>query len=65
MNRKLKKEYNRLFKIDPIIANLFLLLHELADKDGQVKMPADEDEMLEQIQILMQARFNDPLGYAI
>ncbi len=35
-NRRFKREYNRLFKQDPLAANTFLLLCELADERGQV-----------------------------
>ena len=58
-NRKFKKEYERLFKKDPIGANIFLLLCEIADDKGQVA--TNEQEIAE----LMAARFNDPEEYAL
>jgi len=65
-NRKFKKEYNKLFKQDPIGANVFLLLAELADKRGQVKIQgSNEQEIAKEIQNLLVARFNDPEEYAL
>ena len=65
-NRVFKKEYNRLFKKDPIAANTFLLLAELADEKGQVKiLGTTEEEIGEEINKLMVARFNDPEEYAL
>jgi hypothetical protein len=57
MNRKFRRDYDRLFRKDPAAANLYLLLNELADESGQVE--ATEKELL----LLMMARFNDPLAY--
>ena len=57
--RKFRKDYDRLFKKDPIAANTLLLLCELADKNGQVK--TNEARFAE----LMAARFNDPEEYAL
>jgi len=59
-NRKLKRDYDRLFKKDPIAANTFLLLCELADEKGQV-IVKDESQIAE----LMAARFNNPEEYAL
>jgi len=65
-NRKFKKEYDRLFKQDPIGANVFLLLTELADEKGQVKFSGTtEEEIAGEIQKLLIARFNDPGEYAL
>ena len=58
-NRKFKRDYDRLFKQDPMGANMFLLLCELADEKGQVT--TNEVEMAE----LMVARFKDPEEYAL
>ncbi len=60
LNRKFRKKYNKLFRRDPLAANMLLLLAELADEGGKVVMPVDEDETLCQLQELMAARFNDP-----
>lgn len=65
-NRAFKTEYNRLFKNDPIAANIFLLLAELADEKGQVKiLGTTEEEISEEISKLIAARFNDPEEYAL
>lgn len=57
-NRKFKRKYNRTFKENPVAANMFLLLCELADKNGQVE--TNEEELAE----LFPARFNNPAEYA-
>ena len=65
-NRRFKKKYDKLFKQDPVGANVFLLLAELADKKGQVKIQgSNEEEIGEEIQRLMMARFNDLKEYAL
>ena len=58
-NRLFRQEYNRLFKMDPFGANLFILLAELADWKGQVKTSPEE------LQKLMAARFPDLAEYAL
>ena len=65
-NRKFKQEYNRLFRKDPLAANTFLLLAELADEKGQVKIQGlSEMEIAEEISKLMAARFNDLTEYQL
>lgn len=58
-NRNFKKKYDKLFKKDPLAANTFLLVCELADEKGQVV--TNEQEIAE----LMGARFEDPRRYAL
>jgi hypothetical protein len=58
-NRKFKRAYNKLYKEDPMQANLFLLLCELADEKGEVKTSPEE------LAQLAEARFNDPEEYAL
>ena len=58
-NQKFKRDYDRLFKQDPMGANMFLLLCELAAERGQVV--TDEKEIAD----LMAVRFNDPQEYAL
>ena len=57
-DRKFKRHYKRLFKKDPLAANMFLILCELADKNGQVVVRG-EQELAE----LMAVRFEDPESY--
>jgi len=58
-NRKFKRKYDKLFKKDPLAANTFLLICELADEKGQVV--TDEKEIAD----LMAVRFEDPRRYAL
>ena len=60
-NRKFKHDYDRIYRKDPVAANVFLLLAELVDGKGQIKFdsPCPEAE----IQRLMIARFDDPRAY--
>ena len=65
-NRKFKRQYDRFFKEDPMLANVYLLLCELADEKGNIKIPGEsEDQVSESICILMAIRFNDPKEYAL
>jgi hypothetical protein len=58
-SKNFKYDYDRLFKMDPMMANMFLLLRELAEDKGQVVI--DEKEIAD----LMGIRFNDPNEYAL
>lgn len=59
---KLRLRYDYIFRHDPLAANVFLLLAELADVYGQVYLgPCPESE----IQALMAARFDDPRAYQL
>jgi hypothetical protein len=61
-NRLFRSDYNRLFRKDPEAANTLLLLAELADDKGQVKLgPCPEVE----IQQLLVARFEDKKAYQL
>ena len=62
-NRKFKRDYDRLYRKDPAAANVFLLLTELADKNGQVIFDNPFPEV--EIQRLMSARFDDPKAYRL
>jgi len=57
-SHEFKREYDRLFRKNPLAANLFLLLTELADDRGRVQ--ASDKELAD----LMAARFNSPDEYA-
>ena len=65
-NRKFKRKYDRLFKEDPILANIFLLTCEMADNDGKLKLKNGPDGTpSEELYNLMRDRFKDPVGYAL
>ena len=59
MNKRIKREYDKIFRTDPLAANLFLLLAEIADEKGKVQ--TTEAELAD----LMAARFEDPKEYAL
>ena len=60
--RHFRRDYNRLFRRDPVAANVFLLLVELADAKGQVCLgPNPEGEIAD----LMAARFDNPRAYQL
>lgn len=61
-NRHFRRDYNRLFRRDPVAANVFLLLAELADERGRVCLgPNPEAEIAD----LMKARFDNPHAYQL
>lgn len=62
-SRRFRRDYDRLFRKDPAGANLFLLLAELADENGQVRLESPFPEA--EIQQLMVARFADPRAYQL
>ncbi len=64
-NKKFRKKYQRIFKKDPLSANLFLLLCELAGPDGKVILPKDPGAIDQELASLMQARFEDPHGWQL
>lgn len=63
LNRKIRREYNRLYRQNPLFANLLLLFAELADEKGDVGFETHSPES--EIQRLMVARFDDPLAYQL
>ena len=64
--KKFKKTYDKIFKQDPIGANVFLLISELADSEGNVEFKNGPDGTpIQEICDLLQARFNDPEEYAL
>lgn len=64
-NRKFRKRYRSLFLKDPLTANLFLLLCEVAGPDGRVILPDDPEKVDQQLRDLMAARFKDPWGWQL
>lgn len=61
-NRRFRREYDRLFQANPLRANIFLLLSELADDRGEVVLPNPPERAL---RLLLTARFDDPRGYQL
>ena len=57
--RRFRKRYDKIFQKNPLAANTFLLLCELADEKGQVSTDP------EQLANLMAIRFNDSTEYAL
>jgi hypothetical protein len=62
-NNRFRRDYDRAFKKDPLAANVMLLLYELADKNGQVRLDSPFPEV--EIQRLMTARFDNPRTYQL
>ena len=62
-SRRFRRDYDRLFQKDPAAANVMLLLCELADEKGEVRLesPFPEAELAR----LMAARFEDPRAYSL
>lgn len=59
-NAAFKKRYNRVFRVNPLGANMLLLIAELASSKGRVKTTEAE------IAALFEARFGDDPGqYAL
>jgi len=58
-NKNFRKKYDKLYKKDPLVANTFLLVCELADERGQVKTSPEE------LAFLFAARFEDPEEYVL
>ncbi len=61
--RHFRRDYDRLFRKDPAAANVMLLLCELADEKGQVRLTSPFPEV--EIQRLMTARFDNPRAYQL
>ncbi len=64
-NKAFRKDYKKLFKKDPISANMMLLFMDMADKNGRVIIDGNEEEQATQISNLMNSRFNDPTEYQL
>ena len=63
-NKKFKKDYDKLFKKDPLQANMLLLMCELANENGEVIFPKNID-CTKEIGKLMKIRFSDVEEYAL
>ena len=62
-SRRFRRDYDKLFRKDPAAANVMMLLCELADEKGQVRLETSFPEV--EIQRLMAARFTDPRAYQL
>lgn len=62
-NRHFRRKYDRMFRTDPLAANVMLLLAELADDGGQIIFDGIDPAV--EIQNLMLARFDDPRAYQL
>lgn len=62
-NRRFRRTYDRLFRKDPVGANIFLMLAELANENGEIRLEAPSPEI--EIQRLLEARFDDPRVYQL
>lgn len=61
-NRHFRRYYDRLFKKDPAVANMMLLLSELADDKGFVRFGAFPEMELQE---LMTSRFENIWAYQL
>jgi hypothetical protein len=61
-NRRFRRNYDRIFRKDPAAANLLLLMAELANERGEVRLDAFPEM---ELQKLMAARFDDPRAYQL
>ena len=62
-NRRFHRAYDRLFRKDPVGANIFLLLAEMANEHGEIRLQAPSPEI--EIQRLLDVRFDDPRVYQL
>ena len=62
-NRHFRRRYNKMFRSDPLAANVMLLLAELANDAGEIVF-GNVDPAVE-IQKLMLVRFDDPRAYQL
>ena len=61
--RKIRCNYDRLFKTDPVGANIYLLLTELTEEHGKVKFNNPDRSAI--ISLLLAARFDNPGAYQL
>ena len=61
-NRHFRRRYNKMFRTDPLAANVMLLMAELANDDGQIAFAGDPAV---EVHNLMLARFDDPRAYQL
>lgn len=61
-SRRFRCDYDRLFRRDPLAANVLLLLAEIADERGRVHFDGAPEAELAR---LMAVRFADPRAYQL
>jgi hypothetical protein len=61
-NRHFRKEYDKIFRHNPLAANTLLLLAELSDDRGQVQLGVFPEA---ELQSLLMARFDDCRAYQL
>jgi hypothetical protein len=64
-NKEFRKKYQKIFKKDPLAANIFLLLCELSGPEGKLLLPLDRAAIDKEIESLLFSRFEDPWGWQI
>ena len=64
-NSKFKKAYKKMFKKNPVAANMMILFMDIADENGQFTLEGNKDEQADQLMMLMAARFNDVEEYQL
>ena len=64
-SRRFMRAYDRLFKTDPVTANVLLMLCKLAGSNGKVVFPGDEKAVNRKLRDLLLARFEDPKAYQL
>ena len=61
-NRHFRRRYNKMFRTDPLAANVMLLLAELANDSGQIRFENNDPAV--EIRHLMLARFDESSGFS-
>ena len=65
LNKKFRKKYRNIFERDPLAANLFFLLCELAGPDGKVILPNNPEPTEQELRSLLIGRFEDPFQWQL
>lgn len=63
LSRRFKRDYDRLFREDPLGANMLLLLAEMANERGEIRF--NTPDPVDEIYPLMKARFEDLRAYQL
>ena len=65
ISKSFKRKYDRIFKVDPVAANMLLLLKEMANSKGQIELYGSDDECMSKLTYLMNKRFPGPVKYEL